>query len=92
MTDRHELLDDVLAQLQAADLRPKTPLVIGKRTRCEVEGDKAPEKTGWYVIYEHMGSKGETFYCGSFGDWRSGEKGRRSSRRAARSRLRIAPS
>lgn len=75
MTDRHELLDDVLAQLRAGDLRPATPLVIGKRTRCEVEGDKAPEKTGWYVIYEHMGSKGETFYCGAFGDWRSGEKG-----------------
>lgn len=75
MTDRHELLDDVLAQLQAGDLKPETPLVIGKRTRCEVEGDKAPEKTGWYVIYEHMGSKGETFYCGAFGDWRSGEKG-----------------
>lgn len=75
MADRHELLDDVLAQLQAGDLKPVTPLVIGQRTRCEVEGDKAPEKTGWYVIYEHLTSNGNTFYCGAFGDWRSGEKG-----------------
>lgn len=75
MADRHELLDDVLAQLQAADLKPTTPLVIGKRTRCEVEGDKAPEKTGWYVIYEHLTINGSTLYCGAFGDWRSGERG-----------------
>ena len=69
------LLDDVLAQLQAGGLNPETPLLIGKRTRCECEGDKAPEKTGWYVIYEHMTGDGKTLYCGSFGDWRSGEKG-----------------
>lgn len=75
MSDRHQLLDDVLAQLQAGGLNPATPLVIGKRQRCEAEGDKAPEKTGWYVIYEHMTGDGSTLYCGAFGDWRSGEKG-----------------
>lgn len=75
MTDRHELLDDVLAQLQAGGLNPETPLVLDKRTRCEAEGDKAPEKTGWYVIYEHLTGDGKTLYCGAFGDWRSGEKG-----------------
>ncbi len=75
MTDRHELLDDVLVQLQAGGLKPETPLVLEKRTRCEAEGDKAPDKTGWYVIYEHMTGDGKTLYCGAFGDWRSGEKG-----------------
>ncbi|SED26964.1 conjugal transfer protein TraC [Pseudomonas marginalis] len=70
----HELLDDVLAQLQDYGLKPETPLVIGKRTRCECDGDKAPEKTGWYVIYDHL-TGGKTLYCGAFGDWRQGEKG-----------------
>lgn len=71
----HELLDDVLAQLQDYGLKPETPLTIGKRTRCECDGDKAPEKTGWYVIYEHLTGDGKTLYCGAFGDWRQGEKG-----------------
>lgn len=70
-----DLLDDVLHQLQDYGLRPETPLVIGKRKRCEAENDKAPEKTGWYVIYEHLTSDGKTLYCGAFGDWRQGEKG-----------------
>lgn len=71
----HEQLDDVLAQLQDYGLKPQTPLVIGKRTRCECDGDKAPEKTGWYVIYEHLADGGKTLYCGAYGDWRQGEKG-----------------
>ena len=75
MSDRHEMVDDVLAQLQAGGLNPATPLVIDKRTRCEAEGDKAPEKTGWYILYEHLAGDGRTIYCGAFGDWRSGEKG-----------------
>lgn len=71
-----DLLDDVLKQLQDYGLRPETPLLVGKRVRCEAENDKAPEKTGWYVIYEHLTSDHKTIYCGAYGDWRSGEKGR----------------
>lgn len=70
-----DLLDDVLKQLQDYGLRPATPLVVGKRVRCEAENDKAPEKTGWYVIYEHLTSDHRTIYCGAYGDWRQGEKG-----------------
>ncbi|WP_182852939.1 VapE domain-containing protein [Metapseudomonas otitidis] len=69
------MLDDVLKQLQDYGLRPATPLVVGKRVRCEAENDKAPEKTGWYVIYEHLTSDHRTIYCGAYGDWRQGEKG-----------------
>lgn len=70
-----DLLDDVLKQLQDYGLRPATPLVVGKRVRCEAQNDKAPEKTGWYVIYEHLTSDHRTIYCGAYGDWRQGEKG-----------------
>lgn len=70
-----DLLDDVLKQLQDYGLRPATPLVVGKRVRCEAENDKAPERTGWYVIYEHLTSDHRTIYCGAYGDWRQGEKG-----------------
>ncbi|MFU6377879.1 VapE domain-containing protein [Metapseudomonas otitidis] len=69
------MLDDVLKQLQDYGLRPATPLVVGKRVRCEAENDKAPERTGWYVIYEHLTSDHRTIYCGAYGDWRQGEKG-----------------
>lgn len=70
-----DLLDDVLKQLQDYGLRPATPLVVGKRVRCEAENDKAPERTGWYVIFEHLTSDHRTIYCGAYGDWRQGEKG-----------------
>lgn len=72
--DKHKLLDDLLAQLQAGGLDPDTPLVIGKRTRCRAEGDKGKARTGFYVIYEHL-SGGKAFYAGAFGSWREGEKG-----------------
>ncbi len=72
----YDLLDDVLRQMQEAGLAPETPLVTtGKRTRCPTDTDKSPEKTGWYVIYEHRTSDDRTIFCGAFGDWRSGEKG-----------------
>lgn len=74
MTDRHELLDDVLAQLEAGGLDPGVPLLIGERTRCRAEGDKGKTKTGFYVVYEHV-NEGRTFYAGAFGSWREGEKG-----------------
>lgn len=74
MTDRLELLDDVLAQLQAGGLDPDVPLLIGERTRCRAEGDKGKTKTGFYVVYEHV-NEGRTFYAGAFGSWREGEKG-----------------
>ncbi|WP_280378026.1 VapE domain-containing protein [Pseudomonas sp. BN515] len=74
MADRHELLDDVLAQLQAGGLDPDLPLIIGERVRCRAEGDKGKTKTGFYVVYEHV-NEGRTFYAGAFGSWREGEKG-----------------
>ncbi len=70
-----ELLDDVLKQLQDGGLDPDTPLVLDERTRCRTAGGKDKNKTGWYVVYEHRLSNGDTAYFGSFGDWRSGEKG-----------------
>lgn len=75
MSDRHELLDDVLAQLQDGGLAPDTPLALDKRTRCATVADKGNAKNGWYVVYEHRLANGDTAYFGSFGDWRSGEKG-----------------
>lgn len=74
MTDRHELLDDVLAQLQDAGLDPDLPLLLDVRTRCRASGDKGKAKTGFYVIYEHT-NEGRTYYAGAFGSWREGEKG-----------------
>ena len=66
MTDRHELLDDVLAQLQDAGLDPDTPLMLDVRMRCRAAGDKGKTKTGFYVIYEHSNA-GRTYYAGAFG-------------------------
>ena len=74
MTDARELLADLLAQLQDAELDPETPLVIGERTRCRAKGDTGKAKTGFYVIYEHR-NEDRTFYAGAFGSWREGEKG-----------------
>ncbi|MDH0097478.1 toprim domain-containing protein [Pseudomonas sp. GD04158] len=74
MADRHELLDDVLAQLHDAGLDPDLPLMLDVRTRCRAAGDKGKAKTGFYVIYEHSNA-GRTYYAGAFGSWREGEKG-----------------
>lgn len=70
----HELLRDVLAQLQDGGLEPDEPLTIGDRVRCKAKGDKGKAKTGFYVIYEHR-NKEKTFYAGAFGSWREGEQG-----------------
>lgn len=74
MSDKHKLLDDVLAQLVDGGLEPETPLIIGQRVRCRAGDDKGKTKTGFYVIYEHV-NEGRTFYAGAFGSWREGEKG-----------------
>lgn len=67
------MLDEVLGQFADYGLEPDQPLAYGKLTRCKTTQDKGKEKNGWYVVHEHLTSKGETLIFGSFGDWRSGE-------------------
>lgn len=66
------MLDEVLGQFADYGLEPDQPLAYGKLTRCKTMQDKGKEKNGWYVVHEHLTTKGETLIFGSFGDWRSG--------------------
>ena len=64
--------DDVLRQLQEAGLLVDS-LVIGKRQRCRVEGDK--ERRGWYHLHELRLDDGRFLIVGSFGVWRGNDPG-----------------
>jgi putative DNA primase/helicase len=59
--------DDVLRQLHAEGLLVDS-LVIGKRQRCRVQGDR--EKRGWYSLHELVTSSGAVLIVGAFGIWR----------------------
>jgi len=59
--------DDVLRQLRDVGLKVDG-LVIGKRQRCLVEGDR--EKRGWYSLHELVTSSGAVLIVGAFGVWR----------------------
>lgn len=41
----------------------------GKMVRCPVTGDKANQKSGWFVFFN------DDLPAGAFGDWRNGESG-----------------
>lgn len=67
------MLDSVLNQFKNAGL-----LVDSIKTdtadivRCKTEGDKSGKTSGWYRVYTVISQKGNTYYVGSYGNWRNG--------------------
>jgi putative DNA primase/helicase len=59
--------DDVLRQLRAEGLLVDD-LIIGKRQRCRVDGDR--EKRGWYSLHELVTGAGAVLIVGAYGVWR----------------------
>lgn len=62
--------DDVVGQLRGAGLI-FDGLVIGRMTRCKVEGER--ERRGWYALHELQVTGGEVLLVGSYGIWRGSE-------------------
>lgn len=63
--------EEAIDQLRMAGLRVSNP-VIGKLTRCLVDGEKGPERSGsgWYSINELLSTAGDLLLVGAFGNWR----------------------
>ena len=58
---------DFRSALLEAGLLPEEPIIAADIQRCQVPGDKANQKSGWYVYYDdHMPA-------GAYGNWRTGE-------------------
>lgn len=63
-------LDQVIAQMAAADmppLPPGHPVVDGKIHRY------GPRSKAWYVLHDFLGRNGRRFIAGAFGVWRGAE-------------------
>ncbi len=46
--------------------------------RCQAEGDTGKKRSGWYRIFSVISKAGNTYYVGSYGNWKNGalpEKG-----------------
>ena len=66
------MYDSVLNQLRSAGLlidsfEADTNNVI----RCKAEGDTGKKLSGWYRIYSIISKQGNTYYVGSYGNWKN---------------------
>ncbi|THF61415.1 DNA primase [Pseudothauera nasutitermitis] len=66
--------DDVVCQLESVGLIFDS-LVVGKLTRCKVEGEG--EKRGWYSLHEITLDGGDQVLVGSYGIWYGDDNGHR---------------
>ncbi len=66
--------DDVVSQLTASGLLIDR-LIVGKMTRCKVEGDR--ERRGWYSLHEVTLAGGDQVLVGSYGIWYGDDNGAR---------------
>ena len=73
------MYDSVLNQLRNAGLEVDTLEVdTNSIVRCRVEGDTGKKRSGWYRIFSVISKAGNTYYVGSYGNWKNGalpEKG-----------------
>lgn len=66
------MLDNVLQQLRAAGLvvdhiEVDSPSIV----RVKTEGDTGAKRSGWYRVYSVISEKGNTYYVGSYGNWKA---------------------
>lgn len=68
------MIDSVLNQLRNVGLiidsfESDTTSVI----RCKAEGDTGKKCSGWYRIFSVISKKGNTYYVGSYGNWKNAD-------------------
>ncbi len=71
-----ETLDHIYDQLRAAGLDVEKLEITGRIERCKVEGDRGASKSGWYALHDYRTAAGAPLIVGSYGNWRTGEKGK----------------
>lgn len=63
------MLDDVVIQLRDYGLIVDHP-VVGQLTRCDVDGDRAHSRNGWYSLFEVSLDNGKKIIAGAYGSWK----------------------
>lgn len=66
------MYESVINQLRSAGLLIDSLEVDTKSiVRCQVEGDSGKKRSGWYRIFSVTSKKGNTYYVGSYGNWKN---------------------
>ena len=66
------MYDSVLNQLRNAGLLvDQFEADTSHMIRCKAEGDTGKKVSGWYRIYSVVSQKGNTYYVGTYGNWKN---------------------
>lgn len=66
------MYDSVIKQLRGAGLLIDSfEADAASIVRCKVEGDKNKHMSGWYRIFSVLSKSGNTYYVGSYGNWKN---------------------